>query len=187
MSRDLALSAFAVCPVGRGYGYVFFEAAARPVVWAVRHLRMRCGQRNAAAMVEIESLLDRYQPDEVVLEEWAPGSDRRSTRIQRLHQSIAHAAQTRGIGVSRLTKKNVRAVFRSVGAVTRHEVAQTVARQFPGIAHRLPAKRRIWDSEKAISSLFSAAALGIAFYGTPDQDNDGLILSPYYLPGAGPL
>lgn len=100
----------------------------------------------------------------VVLEDWTVPGSRRSERIRRLYRSITHAARVRDIDVKRYTRADVRATYASVGAASRYEIAQATAREFRALAHRLPRRRKAWESEQKVIGLFQAAALCITCY-----------------------
>lgn len=121
-------------------------------------------ERNSQSMSEIVKLLDRYHPDIVVLENWGVAGSRRSERMRRLYRSIAHGARTRDIEVRRYTRADVSSTYASVGAVSRYEIAQATAREFPAFAHRLPRSRKTSESERKVIGLFQAAALCITCY-----------------------
>jgi hypothetical protein len=57
------------------------------------------------------------------------------------------------------SRGQVRQVFASVGAVTRQEIAEAVARHLEPFQQHLPPRRRPWQSEDERMALFSAAAL----------------------------
>lgn len=115
-------------------------------------------------MADIQALLEKYQPDFIVLEDWAVKGSRRSARIRRLHRSITHAAGTKAIEVERYTRDDVRQTFASAGAVSRYEVAQAVTREFAELAFRLPKRRRAWEGEHAVMGFFAAVALAVTHY-----------------------
>jgi len=82
---------------------------------------------------------------------------------------VTHLSESEFIEVSRISRGSIRACFASVGAKTKYEIAQAVARQIPALAHRLPPLRKIWMSEDPRQSLFDVAALGVAFYATHES------------------
>jgi Holliday junction resolvasome RuvABC endonuclease subunit len=165
MSGETNASAMAIYPMTRGYGFVLFESAGAGADWGARFIEGNRKTRNGRTVAHVGSLLDRYQPDVLVLEDYRTKEARRSDRLKNLHRAIVHAAQTRAIETVLIKPREVRAAFRSVGATTTYEIAQAVARQFPPLSHRIPAKRRTWDAESPTMAMFRAAALAITFYG----------------------
>lgn len=177
MKHDQSQSVLALYPTTRGYAFVLFESESNPIDWGVRDIRAPFKARNVAAMKDIEALVDRVRPDCIVIEDTSETGSRRSTRIQRLHRSIVHIAQSLTIDVRMFGRGDVRKTFASVGAVSRYEVAQAVAREFPALGCRLPRKRKIWESERSVMGVFAAAALGLTFYsvGNAGMNNPPLL------------
>jgi hypothetical protein len=172
MSRD-ERRVLAVYPTAYGYAFAYFDKPVRLVDWALRRLYVPRDQRNADSMAEIAALLDRYQPDVVVLEDWTFPGTRRSVRIRRLYRSIAHAANTRAIDLGRYARSQVQEMYASVGACSRYEIAQATAREFPALAHRLPRRpRKRYESEASVLGLFQAAALALTCYRNRPKEAD---------------
>lgn len=163
----------AVYPSTCGYAYVLFEKHATPVDWGTREVPNGIAGRNANTLVEVTALLDRFHPDVLVIEDATAVGSRRSSRIRRLGQSLLHVAQTRSVDVEQIPRRTLIDTFANVGAQTKYEIGQAIATQFPEFGYRLPQKRRPWESEQAAMSLFSAAALGVAFYARPEVDPEG--------------
>lgn len=148
----------------RGFAFVLFASPSNPIDWGIRYIVVSSAKRNAASLAHIESIIGQYEPDAIVIEDYTERGSRRSPRIRRLYRSLTHTAQTKAIDVCRIAKTDVQKCFASVGAKTKHEIAQSVARQFPEFAHRLPKKRHAWDPQQTGMGLFTAAALGVVFY-----------------------
>jgi len=62
---------------------------------------------------------------------------------------------------------------------TKYERAQEVARRFPALAHRLPLKRKPWESEHYSVSVFEALAVAVA-YGSGTPGNCAVVLATAY-------
>ena len=58
----------------------------------------------------------------------------------------------------------IRQAFSETGAVTKHEIAQVLAKDFPELAPRLPPVRRIWMTEDCRMAIFDAASLALTFF-----------------------
>lgn len=165
MTHENNGSALAIYPVTRGYGYVLFESAGAGADWGVRFIEGKMATRNERTVADVESMLDRYHPDYLVLQDVRHKDAKRSKRLRRLHEAMAHAAQIRAIEVVPIGPGAVKAAFQSVGARSKYEIAEAVGREFPALAHRLPRKRKTWDAEAPMMAMFDAAALAITFYG----------------------
>ncbi|MCI3133121.1 hypothetical protein [Phenylobacterium aquaticum] len=152
LSKSLTLG---VCPNGRGFGWIAFEAPFAAYDWGLVFVR---GDKNRRSMRAFENLLDRLQPETLVLEATNP-KVQRTVRMESLHQAMAAAAQARNIEVAVYPRDDVLRCYATVGARTRQEVAEAVARQIDVLAHKLPRTRGDWRSQDRRMALFSAAAL----------------------------
>ncbi|MEW6312996.1 MAG: hypothetical protein AB1513_02940 [Pseudomonadota bacterium] len=152
----------AIYPTSRGYAFVLFEGPQSPYDWGVKEIRRK--HKNERTLESIQALVDRYRPDYLVIEDYTEKGSRRSSRIRRLYRMLIHLAVAEHIDVFRYSRNTIRICFEPVGARTKYEIAQAIARQIPAFAHRLPKLRKIWMSEDPRQSLFDAAALGLTFY-----------------------
>lgn len=162
--QNLVLSIY---PTSRGYAFVLFEGPQSPYDWGVKDIRKK--GKNEATLEGVRAPIERYRPDYLIIEEYTEPGSRRSSRIRRLYRMVTHLAESEFIEVSRISRSAIRTCFASVGAKTKYDIAQAVARQIPALAHRLPRLRKIWMSEDPRQSLFDAAALGVAFYDTQES------------------
>ena len=157
--RDLVL---AVHPFTRGVAYTLFEGPLSPVDWGVKSIKGK--QKNALALEATKQLIERLQPDVLVLQDLSGPNVHRAERIRRLQHLIASHAEGQSIEVHRYRRREIQECFKPVGAVTRYEIAQAIASQVHAFGHRLPPKRNIWDAEDVRMSLFDAASLVMTFY-----------------------
>lgn len=157
--QNLVLSIYAFT---RGFAFVLFEGPDNPFDWGVKDIRGQ--QKNARVLDEITKLIDRYQPEVLVIEDIGVRTTERISRIRKLYHMLARLAESQCIELYRYSKSDIRACFEPVGVTTKYEVAKVIALQMPVFAHRLPRYRKAWMSEDPRQSLFDAAALGIAYY-----------------------
>lgn len=160
MSKPLFLI-FAVHATDRGFGYVLFEGPFTPFDWG---LVFASGDKNAVCLRKIEYLLDRFSPETLLLESFGKGTSLRSERIARLYRSMISLATSRSVNVVVYTRADIKAAFRTVGAVTRQEIAMAVANHIEAFRHRLPKPRRPWESEDRRMALFNAGALVLTHF-----------------------
>jgi len=160
MKRTPVLT-FAIHATSRGFGYVVFEGPFTVHDWGTVVAR---GEKNAVCLRKLDSMLERYLPEALLLEASGKGSSLRSERIARLYQAIASLAVARSIDVSIYPFKDVQAAFRDVGARSRQEIAEAVARHVVALSHRVPKPRRPWDSEHRRMAVFCAAALVLTHF-----------------------
>lgn len=152
----------AVYPFSRGLAFTLFEAPLSPIDWGVKDVRN--GEKNARSLQITKELIERLQPDVLVLQSCSGPHGRRAERIRRLQRLIEGYAKGQAIEVHTYTKKHIRECFKSVGAATRYEIAQAIAKQVHALSHRLPPMRKLWMSEDARMGLFDAASLVMTFY-----------------------
>jgi hypothetical protein len=151
-----------VYPSSRGFAFVLFEGPESPYDWGIKEIRKK--RKNDFSLKHIQKLVERYRPDGLVIEDYEEKGSKRSDRIRGLYKTIEHFATTEHIEVFRYSRSIIRDCFAHVGARTRYEIAQAIARQIPAFSHRLPKLRKIWMSEDPKQSLFDAIALGIVHY-----------------------
>lgn len=148
-------------PTSRGFGWVLFEGPFAPVDWG---LVSAGADKNASCLRRLARLLDRFAPAALVLEAYDRAVTRRAGRIADLCRAVERAADDRGVETAVYSRAEIRDAFSEVGARTRREIAEAVARHFEAFRHRLPRPRRPWESEDARSALFAAAAVVLAHY-----------------------
>jgi hypothetical protein len=165
----------AIHPNSHGFGWIAFESTFVPYNWGT--VRVREGQRkNAVCLARAKRLLDHLEPAILVLEEAEHHMARRADRIKALTRALIELAQGRGLEVATYPFTDVSEVFGVVGARTRQEIAEAVARHCPVLSPRLPKRRRAWETEREGLAIFCAAAL-VMTHDRLDGDRllDGLV------------
>jgi len=160
--QDLVLSLY---PTTRGFAYVLFEGPLSPIDWGVKEIPGP--NKNARCMERIGNLIETHQPNAVVIEDCSVASSRRSVRIRRLYRSIEARAAQQKIDTYRYSRDQIRATFGKLGATTKDEIAEVIAKRIPAFEHRRPPIRRPWMSEDSRMGLFDATALAFAFFERP--------------------
>ena len=151
-----------IYPTTRGFAYALFEGPMSPVDWGVKEVRGP--RKNARCLDRISKIIERYQPDTLVIEDCFQKDSRRSARIRRLNRATETIARSQAIDVFSYSRPQVRQCFEKVGASTKYEIAHAISRLIPALSHRMPPTRKAWMSEDARMSLFDAASLAWAFY-----------------------
>ncbi|HZL16989.1 MAG TPA: hypothetical protein VFG23_04495 [Polyangia bacterium] len=151
----------AIHPIKAGFGWVAFEGPFSPYDWGLVRPH---GERNAACLRRVEKMLGRFLPDTLVLEVFEPPTSARANRIAKLCRAMIALASDRGVEVAIYSRGDVRTCFASVGAGTRQEIAEAVARHVDAFRHLLPGKRRPWDDEHRHMAIFAAGALALTHY-----------------------
>lgn len=157
----LSRRVLAIYPTSRGFGFVIFEGPKTLLDWGLPQIPPR---EEATILRRIDTLLERYNPDLLVIESITDPKCRRKRRVRKLLRAVGKLAAQRRVPVEAFSKDAVRRVFAHVGAVTKQQIASFVASQYRELAPRLPPQRKTWQSEDVRISLFCAAALAIAFY-----------------------
>lgn len=143
----------AIDPSSAGFGFAVLEDPTRLVDWGVAEVWSKTPR---AFLARVEAMFDRYAPTLIVLEEF---DDKRRRRAKRLIASVVQYATTRRIEVIRVSRGQVQKAFG--GKRTKHEIAATIAGVFPELASRLPAKRKLWESERQQMNVFDALSFAL--------------------------
>jgi Holliday junction resolvasome RuvABC endonuclease subunit len=152
-------------PTARGFGWIAFEGPFAPHDWSTYSTGSGDNHRkNERCLAKFRKLINRLKPETVVLESFDTHSAIRSARIKKLCAEIVALAADQGSYVVVYSRKDIQSCFRHAGAQTRDEIAATVARHVPALRHRLPSKRKSWESEDKRLSIFCAAALVLTHY-----------------------
>jgi hypothetical protein len=146
----------------RGVAFVLFESALSPYDWGVKEARVR--GKNRQCLTSIVAILDRNQPDILVLQDTSANGTRRAPRVTKLNADIAELGEGRGIPTYAYTRKDVCEAFEYLGAVNKQIIAEAIAKHIPAFERYVPPPRKPWMSEDARMSLFDAAALGLVFF-----------------------
>jgi len=144
-----------IATVTRGFGWVAFDSPFNAYDWNLVFVR---SDKNVRCIRQFERLLDRLEPDLIVIED-SPAKAVRSRRMTALHRLLKASAALRDIEVAVYARGDVQSCFATVGARTNQEIAEAVARQVQGLALKLPRKRHAWTGEDRRLALFGAAAL----------------------------
>jgi Holliday junction resolvasome RuvABC endonuclease subunit len=152
--NQTTIRVLAIDPSSAGFGFVVLEDPTRLVDWGVAEVWSRSAR---AFLARVESLVDRYKPNLVVLEEVAAIKQRK--RTIRLISSVVSYAATRHITVVKVSRSQVRAAFG--GEPTKHDIAVSIATVFPELVPRLPPKRKLWTSEKERMNIFDALSFAL--------------------------
>ena len=148
----------AVDPSVRGFGFAVLEGEDRLVDWGTRSAREN---KRRECLRKVGELIDYYQPDVVVVENCAAKDSRRCLRVRRLIDAIVKLAAERKIRTRRFSRRQVQKAFSEFGAVTKHEIATVIAKQFPELAPHVPRYRKAWMSEDHAQAVFDAVALAV--------------------------
>ena len=146
-------------PMAFGVGWIFFETGEMPVDWAIIR-----SNHHPTCLKRTASLMRRYGPVVVVLEEFDRGPTRRVARIQKLCRALIELAKENGIATGVYSQAAVRSCFATAGATYRHQIAQTIADRFEVLRPKLPRKRKFPMDQDMRIAIFNAAACALTHY-----------------------
>ena len=151
----------ALYPSTRGFGFAIFKGPSRPIDWGVKDVRI---DKNVSCLSKMKDLIEFYEPEVVVTEDYAEKRSRRCKRIQALLRNIARLVEEKRITNFRVPRATIRSFYSRFGARTKYERAKFISEQFPEFELQLPPPRRIWMSEDPRMSIFEAAALALMYW-----------------------
>ena len=146
----------------RGFAFVIFESSLSPVDWGVKEVRGL--RRYARSLGKVVAILDRWQPDVLVLQDTSSRGTLRTRRIIILNAAISKLAEPRGMALYAYSRADVWAAFRDVGVTNKQDLARVVARHNPAFERFVPPPRKPWKSEDARMGIFEAAALALTHF-----------------------
>jgi D-alanyl-D-alanine carboxypeptidase len=159
----------------RRFAYAVFERSDRLLDWGMVFYPLNNTKQRAAASKRIASLFTQFTPSEVAVGKARLVNTRKGSGVRPILRSIRHQASSRLIPVRLMRSAEVKKVFRLFRAKSKYAIASMLAEVFPELLPRLPAKRRIWESEHPRMAMFDAIALGFAYcqrYGTREPTAD---------------
>jgi hypothetical protein len=159
----------------RRFAYAVSEGPDRLLDWGTVFYPLNNGAQRAAACKRIASLLTLFAPSVVVVGKARLLNIRKSSGVRPILRSLRHEASSRLIPMRLMKRTEVKKVFRLFRVKSKYEIASMLAEVFPELLPRLPAKRKIWESEHPRMAMFDAIALGFAYwqrYDTRDPTAD---------------
>jgi hypothetical protein len=154
--------AIAIYLTAHGFAFTLFEGPLSPVDWGI--VRRDGPEKNRGCLKAIRTLLHRYRPDVLVLQDTSWTGTPRPQRITDLNAAIFKTAEDLAISVCAFSGDQVRAAFGSVQPSTRHALAEAIVKHIPAFEGFLPKPRKWWNSEDPRMGLFDAAALALTFF-----------------------
>ena len=163
MKTDLTVRVLAIDPFSRGVGFAVFEGSNNLIDWGLKSTATADNRKSARV---IDDLVDRFDPDVLVLEAWEAEGSRRCARVQKLLDRIAYGERSR-IPVQLITARELRAIGTLPDSGTKYGRAMLLAERFPELRAYLPPFRKPWMSEDDRMSVFDAVGFGVAYLGAP--------------------
>jgi len=163
MSRPYTkdMRVLAIDPSTRGFGFAVLEGPSRLIDWGAKETK---NNKNAKSLKLIDDLIDRYEPNVIVVEDYEGKGSRRCRRIQMLIDGMSTLASKRTVRIRSFSRAKVKQAFFESGAVNKYEIATAIAGRFPELVPRLPRFRKPWMSEDYRMSIFDAVAFAVVFF-----------------------
>src|SRR5579883_1883015 len=135
--ESISRRVLAIIPKHRGFGFVVVESLTVPLDWGFCACRLQSIGREIKALSQIITLVNRYQPDRVLIEK-VDGNSRRGDRIRLLLASIENLAIWHETKLLKISLSKVRKVFGAFGVSTKEQLARVIAHHVPELAPLLP-------------------------------------------------
>ena len=148
-------------PSSRGFGWALFETPRAPFDWGIVEVKSK---KQDDVLARFETILGKYRPTTVALEEFNKSFARRSARIRKLCSGIVATAKMHGADAEIVSRADIKKAFPGAAADTREAIAAAIAKDIDALEPRLPEKRRIWESEHPNMAIFSAAACALTHF-----------------------
>ena len=160
--KDNWVRILAIDPTTSGFGFAVMEGPNHLVDWGVRSASVI--DKNATTLELISELIERYQPDNVVLQDCRSGKWRRCERVRDLLWEVSRLALRQKISTRLISRALLKQVFASLGAKTKHDIATVIANRLPELSPRTPRYRQPWMPEDYNMAIFDAVALALTCY-----------------------
>ena len=151
----------AVDPMVRGFAFTIMEGPNQLIDWGIKRIDEK---KNRKCLERITEILENYQFDAVILEDYKGKGSRRYPRVQQLIEAIHDLAAKKGIPTYRFSRNDIKKTFLQTEATTKHAIATEIAKDFPQLGPYLPPPRKIWLPESDRINIFDAASLALTFF-----------------------
>lgn len=145
-------------PNTRGFGYICLENPQKLIDWGMMNCRPLS---NGKILKQVAAMLDYFNPELLVMQDPDNRYARQNSRVSELIETIKDRAEEKSIKVFTYTREQVRSVFSSFGATTKHEIASKLLQWFPELMPRAPKARKLWMNEDYNMGIFDALSLAI--------------------------
>lgn len=150
-----------IYPNSFGFGFALMQGALTVIDKGMVKIKPAC---NTTALKKIKKLIEKYEPERVILEDFEANRLEKSPRVKQLIRSVQSYLKANNIPVSLYSREQIRLVFEIWNATTRYEIAEVIARNIPKFKMLLFDKPKYPKSEAYSSALFDAVSLCICHY-----------------------
>jgi hypothetical protein len=153
----------AIDPCTKGFGFVVLEGPEQLIDFGLK-VMPKGKDKNKKCLRQIAGLVDYYQPDSLVVEDYQAKESRRRNRIRALLRDIELIAFENKVKFQKVSLQSVIKVFSPEASMTKYQVANHITSRFPQLKSYLPAARKPWMSEDERMRVFDAVALACVLY-----------------------
>jgi Holliday junction resolvasome RuvABC endonuclease subunit len=176
--RILALS-----PHSKGFGLVIFEDNYNLLDWGLKYCRTTststtCSKTTPAAQLNrncltvISQLIEYYEPDVVITEDWTASTCKRHKRVKKLLSQIQLLANKQNLQCCRFSRLQIQKQFAEYQVKTKQEIAVCLSSLFAELTPYLPKPRKLWMSENPRIHIFTALSLCLVFTETTQNTSN---------------
>lgn len=151
--------ALGIDPTSRGFGFAVLERTGNLVDWGTRQTQSR--KRNARCLAAVLTLIRKYEPDVLALEDCSADGSRRCPRVRALIRTLRRRAAEHTLPVRLAGPVELRGQCAGNERATKHEIARMLATRFSALARHVPPRRKPWMSEDPRMGIFDAVALAV--------------------------
>lgn len=150
-----------IYPNSYGFGFALMQGALTVIDKGMIKIKPAC---NTEAMSKIKELIEKYEPQRIILEDFESNRLGKSARVKQLIRSIQSYLKAKDIPVSLYSREQIRLVFDIWNAKTRYEIAEVIAHNIPKLKMLFFDKPKYPKSEAYSSALFDAVSICICHY-----------------------
>lgn len=163
----------AIDPTSKGFGFAVLEGPSALIDWGVKRAS---GDRDVKSLEKAAELIERYQPEVLVVEHAAAKGSRRCPRVRQLIEDLIALALDRRLRTRRVSRRQVQQSFSINSSATKRQIAVALVERFPELEPHLPPVRKPWMSEDGRMGIFDAVAFGWASYESLRRERRALSL-----------
>lgn len=163
-----------ISPHSKGLGFVVLENNYELIDWghkccSTKPKTVTCSritpsiQLNKNCLRAVTELIEFYEPDLVITEDWSVISCQRQKRVKTLLSQIHTLAEKRNLKTKRYSRLQIQKQFANYKVKTKHEIAVCLSSLFAELYSYLPKPRKAWMSEDRRIHVFTALSLCLVF------------------------
>lgn len=163
--RILALS-----PFSKGIGFIVLEDNYNLVDWGLKYCfktkqsstcsrKTPSSQLNKNCLRVFSQLIEYYEPNVVITEDWSASICKRHKRVKTLLSRIHLAAGKQHLQTYRYSRLQIRKQFAEYKVTTKQEIAVCLSSLFAELQPYLPKPRKLWMPENPRIHIFNALSL----------------------------